>query len=184
LCGSCYARIVGTLLLFGIGGCAGREAATRPGPQPQTIEAPTPSRVEVEMKPVVLGYNFLAGATWTWEVTQGGELDRLLKKRMPAPGEVDPKASPTQVLEAVVQRTIVWIPPLSDTERSGMTEPYSAEFNGHPTPTVGEYLRRQLTISSESGFHLPRVTGPDDEEWCNVIFISKTHILIIAVPSR
>ncbi len=65
-----------------------------------------------------------------------------------------------------------------------MTGPDSEEFNGHPVPTIGEYLRKQLTVSSEFGFHLPPITGPDDEEWCNVIFVTKSHILIVAVPSR
>jgi hypothetical protein len=173
----------GLLVLPGIVGCAPRGSATQPVPQPHAVELSPPSRVNVEKKPVLLGYNFLAGATWTWEVTQGGELETLLRKQMPSPGEVDANASPTQVLEAATHRTVIWIPPLSDEDRSKMTIPYSHEFNGRPVPTVGEYLRRQLTILSEFGPHLPPINGPDDEEWCNVIFITRQHILVIAVPS-
>jgi len=150
----------GLLVLLEVVGCAPRRPATQPVPQAHAAELSPPSRVDVEMKPVLLGYNFLAGARWTWDVTQGSELERLLRKEMPSPSEVDANASPTQFLEAATQRTVIWIPPLSDEDRSKMTIPYSHEFSGHPVPTVGEYLRRQLTILSEFSHHPPAVLHP------------------------
>jgi hypothetical protein len=164
------------MVLLALSGCAGH----RP-------EQPKLPEVMVRVYGLV-GNNFLSGQAWNWGGLSAEETEAILSRRMPKAEEVKPEATSTEVLEQVTGRAVVWIPELTPEQKAEPPMLYREEMANWPDHgparlTVKEYLRPFLTMSSEFGYHLPVSYEPDDPEMCNVILVTRDHLLIIAVPA-